>query len=455
MQRPRIFRHSVRRNLPSIFHGKTRRTTRWRNQNELIRRHDLSSRQASQLRQLTHFNPFDTSGGANAREKAARREEMRSFVTTLFLDMDNVSFDQAMQARFFLARQDQANFNRILSLFNEPDETFRTRIRNSFQRAINRENSHRIPLILELFSMGTNQAVIRRINDIEGLLAHETDAQILLNILRQEANQNFQQILALYNSGLTSNQIQQLLQQENDATILNAQIAHNQANGGNGAADLLAYYQAGAQSWQITAMQAANLTHAQINQAITTQPNNVQPGNIEFVTSENGQIGSIYFPWGRIRLEHPEGPMLEDQVQQTAGLNVRVERYAVPNAQLNQRQFRGNLGRMQLYNGGQLNLLNRINGPVNAPLAGTLVEFYIDINSGRAINTHPSRGNPLPPVNLSQTDLNILYNVAQIADVAILQENPNLRAGRSNGRTGQLTRFNTFFQTFAQQHPSF
>lgn len=191
----------------------------------------------------------------------------------------------------------------------------------------------------------------------------------------------------------------------------------NQLNtiNGNNIAHLIQLYNDGLAPETISNLLAIEQNGALIHNRYTTIVPNCIVGNIQFGSKSGGNFGSIYFPFGRIRLVHPGNPAIEPH---GAGLLARA---TLNNADL---QIIDN------YWSVNVNVAHPINTPtdmynhaqglgsyqVAAPgVGGTLVEFY---NNG----WHPSRGTPKAFPAITQNELNI------IAHIANLNNNAQLRA---------------------------
>lgn len=130
-----------------------------------------------------------------------------------------------------------------------------------------------------------------------------------------------------------------------------------------------------------------------------------KPSGIQFSSVENGKVGSIYFSNGRIRLTHDSGP--------SVSIHNDLERYALTDDQRDRlAAWRKSKSRRSHYAGckGYINNRLQVTTLAAAGQNGKLVE----VKTGDTTWWHPSRGKPTAfGYALSQTDLNILANVAK------------------------------------------
>lgn len=233
------------------------------------------------------------------------------------------------------------------------------RIRNQ----LNTINGNNVAHLVQLYNRGA------RPKDITNLLRYENNGGTLDNLLGLEQNNDARKILRLYRDGINSIDMMALLGVES-----NGQTVHN-------------YY-------------------TNVVRGCTVQ--NIQFGS----QNPNGNFGSIYFPFGRIRLTHPNDPIIEPHAP---GF---IERATFNNNDLNviKGYFRNNVRTGQ---NTWLDMYNMATGLQSYRLAvagvgGTLVEFY---NPG----WHPSRGTPVAFPQITQNELNIIANVADLNNSAALR----------------------------------
>lgn len=237
------------------------------------------------------------------------------------------------------------------------------------------------------------------------------NARDVINLIDQEQDGRANLILQLYDTGANTEQIQGMLQRERNAETLIDLISEEQ----DGRANLiLQLYEDGATSEEITAMLRFDNNAAEIHRLMTnTGPDNLRVNNIQFVSMEGETVGSIYFPRGRIRLYHREGPMVDI----TGDNRIRIERYDVPQTLLEEHGT-SDSNLKNIYNEGRLNAEDLINGQVGNRLRGNLIDYSVALLGGTdsAVRAHRSRGSAAPlPVGLEQRHLNIIYNIARDA----------------------------------------
>lgn len=145
------------------------------------------------------------------------------------------------------------------------------------------------------------------------------------------------------------------------------------------------------------------------------------PNNIVFISSNSGGVGSIYFPTGRIRLEHGGGPEISQ--------HQNIQRFAVSSAGMTRynqlRKAKVSIGTRYttLLNEG---FLNTAAGP---GVAGTILEFM-----GMPPTTaHPSGGTPASIddviTGITQDQVNILCAGAESRNNAVLRQYMDTDAG--------------------------
>jgi len=128
-------------------------------------------------------------------------------------------------------------------------------------------------------------------------------------------------------------------------------------------------------------------TQNQLNQWQITPAIHFDQTDVLFASVDGGNVGSIYFTNGRIRLTHEDGPAIEPYPGQIA-------RYAITNPVTAQEVLEGKSAYDQWLNKAdrtfaeRVIFLNGMQGVVPAPAKGTLFEIF---DNGQ---DHISRGTP-------------------------------------------------------------
>ncbi len=206
-----------------------------------------------------------------------------------------------------------------------------------------------------LLSLKTTQEVFEILQKYEISSAND-----LLNLIKLEKNLNAKKILQLLGQGVTYEELSEILNKiENDAE--------------------------------------------EIHRLMTNDNPDIQVGDIQFFSEENGAIGSIYFPKGRIRLLHQDGPKVE------LFTNKKLERYIVTKDKKKRIDENAYEEYLILNEQRQKHQLTKQKVEKIAP-EETFVEFVVE---GTEIGYHPSRGTPkmLAIEGFEQRHLNILYNI--------------------------------------------
>ena len=153
-------------------------------------------------------------------------------------------------------------------------------------------------------------------------------------------------------------------------------------------------YVDGATSAEITKILAVDNDAQTIHHNLTNVVAGVTLPDLLYSTNSNGNVGSIYFTDGRVRLVHDHGPMVD--------MSPGVQRFVITQAESNS------------WLAGHINLVDLLPRPLAlAGQAGILGEIYPPPPPSPD-NEHVSRGGPVAfNYGLALRHLNIIANVAQ------------------------------------------
>ena len=163
-------------------------------------------------------------------------------------------------------------------------------------------NGNNIAHLVQLYNRGASPSNISR------LLGFENNGATLDNLLGLEMNHDARRIVKLYQDGVNSANMATLLGHESNGATLHRLINREATNS---APNIIQLYVDGINSAIMYNLLRVQRNGQTVHNYYTNQVAGCIAGNIQFGSLSGGNFGSIYFPFGRIRLVHAAQPAVE------------------------------------------------------------------------------------------------------------------------------------------------